>query len=84
MKVALFLFTAILVEVGGRYGDPYPISGSWFRSDRTNATAAGEVFGEFQSIGGDTILMRGAEFVNSTPEGIMNDPVFADCDDGKA
>ncbi|XP_067933303.1 uncharacterized protein [Watersipora subatra] len=61
----------------------YPLSGSWFK-DRTNETEVRETLALFKTVGGDTALLRGAEFSNRTSESITADPAFASCRiDGK-
>lgn len=76
----LTTFLAILTAQHGctGYGRPYPVTGTWFK-DRTNITDLNQTLTAFKSIGGDTALSRGAEFMNRTKEGVKTDPLFKDC-----
>lgn len=70
-------FAAIFFGVASSYR-PYPVSGSWFKNC-SNATDLNNTLKRFASIGGDTVLLTGAEFKIRQPDDISNDPDFKDC-----
>ena len=78
------LLACVLTSYGvrGYYGTKYPLSGSWFK-DRLNRDDLNKTLSTFNSLGGDTVLLRGAEFLNRTAESIKSDPLFKSCTDGK-
>ena len=83
-RLVAVLLVCVLTSYGvrGYYGTKYPLSGSWFK-DRLNRDDLNKTLSTFNSLGGDTVLLRGAEFLNRTAESIKSDPLFKSCTDGK-
>ena len=79
------LLVCVLTSYGvrGYYGAKYPLSGSWFK-DRINRDDLNKTLTTFKSLGGDTVLLRGAEFLNRTAGSIKSDPLFTSCKESKS
>lgn len=78
------IFALLLCSYGVLAGkQTYPVSGSWFH-DRVNVTDLNHTLSAFKLIGGDTILLQGAELRIRQPDDIRSDPEFADCMIGKS
>lgn len=80
--LTLLYYSLLTAHTLAKYGDPYPLSASWFK-DRTSVPDVEQTLSTFQSLGGDTVLLRGAEFVNSTAANVKRDPQFLQCTEGR-